>query len=161
MQVHSLELEELIDSNYDLISIHTSLPDYKLAYLLNKHLQICLRKERESLYVDDGGQKAVFSVFNYHDDAHDKEWFLLQNKYHGFLKTENTEGLFAAVEATVNKFSYLLPEKKNTDYLLKIEGDYEGDSIHEIVKKISKIEQVITSYIIDVATLKSKDFLII
>ena len=36
MQVHALEIDDFEISNLHLISIHTSLLDYKLAYLLNR-----------------------------------------------------------------------------------------------------------------------------
>ena len=38
MQIHSLEFEDFYEDNYTLIAIHTSLEDFKLAYLLNRSL---------------------------------------------------------------------------------------------------------------------------
>ena len=38
MQIHSLGLDSLCEDEYSLIGIHTTLEDYKLAYLLNRIL---------------------------------------------------------------------------------------------------------------------------
>jgi hypothetical protein len=161
MQVHSLEIDDFEDSNFTLISIHTSLLDYKLAYLLNKNLNICFKRLRESLVVEDKTQKATFSVYNYEDDAQFVNWYLIENKYHGVSNTPIKNGLFGTINETVNRTSYLIPEKKKTDFLIKIEGDFPPYLVHKTIQEINKMEQILTSYKIDITTLKSKDFLII
>ena len=161
MQVHSLEIDDFEDSNFTLIGVHTSLSDYKLAYLLNRSLNTSLKKSKDSLVVEDGVQKACFSVYNYEDESIGVDWFLIENKYHGVSNVPIENGLFGTINETVNRTSYLIPEKKQTDFLVKIEGDYEMYLVYETIQEIKKMEQVMTSYIIDIATLKSKDFLII
>jgi hypothetical protein len=89
------------------------------------------------------------------------DWYLIENKYHGVSDIPIENGLFGAINETVNRTSYLIPEKKKTDFLVKIEGDYDSYLIHETIQNINKLEQVMTSYKIDITTLKSKDFLII
>ena len=161
MQVHSLEIDDFEDSNFTLISIYTSLSDYKLAYLLNRDLNISFKKSKDSLVVEDSAQKASFSVYNYVDESKDMDWYLIENKYHGVSNIPIENGLFGTINETVNRTSYLIPEKKKTDFLVKIEGDYDVYLVHEAIQKINKMEQVMTSYEIDITTLKSKDFLII
>lgn len=161
MQVHSLEIDDFEDSNFTLISIYTSLSDYKLAYLLNRNLNISFKKLKDSLVVEDGVQKACFSVYNYIDESKDMDWYLIENKYHGVSSVPIENGLFGTINETVNRTSYLIPEKKKTDFLVKIEGDYDSCLVQEAIQKINKMEQVMTSYKIDITTLKSKDFLII
>ena len=39
MQIHSLEINDFSDDNYTLIGIHSTLEEYKLAYLLNQKLK--------------------------------------------------------------------------------------------------------------------------
>lgn len=161
MPVHSLEIDDFEDTNFTLISIHTSLLDYKLAYLLNKNLNTCFKSCRDSLEVEDNTQKASFSVYKYEDETLFVNWYLIENKYHGVSNIPIENGLFGTINETVNRTSYLIPEKKKTDFLVKIEGDFETYLVHETIQKINKMEQVMTSYEIDIATLKSKDFLII
>jgi len=160
MQVHSLEIDDFEDSNYTLISIHTGLEDYKLAYLLNVHLNTFFKKSKTSLDIKDGAQNATFSVFDYEDETQFNNWYLISNKYHGVSKVPIENGLFGTINETVNRTTYLIPEKKKTDYLIKIEGDFDSYLVHETIKSINNMNQVVTSYSIDITTLKSKDFLI-
>ena len=39
MAIYSLDINEFSNNDYSLIGIHTTLNDYKLAYLLNQFLQ--------------------------------------------------------------------------------------------------------------------------
>lgn len=160
MQVHSLELDDFIDTDYSLISIHTSLEDYKLAYLMNTQLKTFFKKSNPDLEINESGQKALFSIYKYEDEKQFNTWYLISNKYHGKSVNPISNGLFQTMNETVNTTSYLVPEKKKMDYLLKIEGNVDTFKILEIVQEIKNIKQVMTSYSMDITTLKSKDFLI-
>ncbi|WP_139957300.1 IPExxxVDY family protein [Flavicella sediminum] len=160
MQIHSLEIDDFIDTDYSLISIHTGLEDYKLAYLLNEKLNVFFAKSRTSLELKENGQCIPFSVYSFNDEAQSNTWYLIENKYHGVSNKPISNGLFQTINETVNTTSYLVPEKKKMDFLLKIEGDFASYKLLEVIDSIKSIKQVITSYSIDISTLKSKDFLI-
>lgn len=160
MQVHSLGIDEIEETDYVLISIHTGLEDYKLAYLLNKHVKTRFVKSRNEVEIEENNQTASFSVFKYSDETLCNDWYLIANKYHGKSVKPITNGLFGTINETVDRISYLVPEKKKTDYLIKIEGGFESYKVHQIIKQINELPKVITSYSVDVNTLKSKDFLI-
>ena len=53
-----------------------------------------------------------------------------------------------------------VPEYKEVDYFLKIEDDTEGEE-QSIINKIAFIPQVITTYMVDINQLKSKNNLIL
>jgi hypothetical protein len=65
-------------------------------------------------------------------------------------------GLFDQVEHT----TYLIPEKKNIDYLVKLSGEINDHTLRKIIETIKGIPQVQTSYNLEVKNIKSKDFLI-
>ncbi|MFT7442935.1 MAG: hypothetical protein ACI9Q3_001312 [Maribacter sp.] len=155
MQIHSLGLEDFSEDEYSLIGIHTALEDFKLAYLLNKYLCTSFYKSREDLNFEDLQKKASFSIFNYTSSKYDFDWFLIANSSKAENQKETNELLITSEIKT-----YLIPEKKKVDFFIKIYGDLEDSFMSETVDKIKKIEQVITSYLIDKNTLKSKDFLI-
>ncbi|MFQ3180425.1 MAG: hypothetical protein ACI9Z4_000006 [Polaribacter sp.] len=155
MQIHSLGLEDFSEDEYSLIGIHTALEDFKLAYLLNKYLCTSFYKSREDLNFEDLQKKASFSIFNYTSSKYDFDWFLIANSSKAENQKETNELLITSETKT-----YLIPEKKKVDFFIKIYGDLEDSFMSETVDKIKKIEQVITSYLIDKNTLKSKDFLI-
>ena len=155
MQVHSLDFNDFHEENYSLIGIHTALEDFKLAYLLNKSLNTSFYKSREDLNFENQRKKASFSIFNYTSVKYGFDWFLIANSSKRENQTESNELLLISETKT-----YLIPEKKKVDFFLKISGDLAYSFVLEIVDKIKKIDQVITSYSIDKNTLKSKDFLI-
>ena len=160
MQIHSLEIDDFEDINYTLLSVHTSLEDFKLAYLLNQKLNLFLSKSKTSLETEKNHEKSLFSVYEYQDDSQLRNWYLISNKHQGLSKKPFQNDLFGGVYESMTKTSYLIPEKKNTDYLLKIEGGFDSYSVRETIQSINNIQQISTSYSIDTTTLKSKDFLI-
>jgi hypothetical protein len=155
MQIHSLDFEDFSEDNYSLIGIHTVLEDYKLAYLLNKHLNTTFTRASYSLDFEKEKNNASFSIYNYSNSTYDFEWFLLANSSIVENKSQS-EGLFSSSETK----NYLIPEKRKVDFFIKIIGDSDAEFILKAVEKIKKVDQVITSYSIEPQTLKSKDFLI-
>jgi hypothetical protein len=155
MQVHSLELNDFSDNNYTLIGIHSTLEEYKLAYVLNQKLNTQFVRAEYSLDFENKNNNAAFSIYEFINTKFSQSWFLISNQFTNYLDGVST-GLFPSNEIT----TYLIPEKKKVDFFLKLEGDFNYDYIAKKVEEINSINQVITSYKIDPNTLKSKDFLI-
>lgn len=155
MQVHALELDDFSEEEYTLIGIHSTLEDYKLAYLLNKNLSTKFYKAKEDLEFVREKKKASFSIYNYENIKYDFEWFLIANSYRRENQTVSNELLLTSETKT-----YLIPEKKKIDFFLKINGISTYEFVMKTIHKIKSIDNVITAYSIDKNTLKSKDFLI-
>lgn len=155
MQVYALEMNDFSEEEYSLIGIHSTLEDFKLAYLLNKNLNTRFYKAKEDLEFVREKKKASFSIYNYENIKYDFDWFLIANSYRRENQTVSNELLLTSETKT-----YLIPEKKKIDFFLKICGESEYEFIAKTIKKITSIENVITAYSIDKNTLKSKDFLI-
>jgi len=154
MQVHALDFEDFDDEEYTLLGIHTALEDYKLAYLLNRELQLNLTKFTEGLTVENSDTTTSFSFYEYSNDSHECEWFLIANSAWKENSSEPNELLI-----TAETKSYLIPEKKKVDYFLKITGHLKETAIQKTVQEVNQLEQIITTYTINKNTLKSKDFL--
>lgn len=140
--------------DYSLIGIHSAEEDYRLAYLLNKYLQTKLIRSDKVL--DFKNSDVKFPFFMYCEKSSYLNYYFINNKYTHFIKFEN-EGLFKGNDTV----SYLIPEKKNIDYFLKIEGSTDQKFTQNIIEQLKRINQIITSYSIEPSTLKSKDNLII
>jgi hypothetical protein len=153
MQIHSLGLD-VFEEEYSLIGIHTTLEDYKLAYLLNEKLGIKLSKSREDLEFEEISSQASFSIFDYVDKEYDYEYFLIANSAKIETHIKPNELLLSSELKT-----YLISEKKKVDFFIKISGSFNNNFTLQIVKKIKEINTIITSYSIDKNSLKSKDFL--
>ena len=152
MQVYSLDIDDFNEDNYTLIGIHTALEDFKLAYLLNKNLDTHFSKANYSL---DFESNASFSVYNDINEEYGFELYLISNSY----TEERTNASDTIVLATETK-TYLIPEKKKVDYFIKIVGEPTQETIYKTVHQINQITQIVTSYTVELDSLKSKQFLI-
>jgi len=155
MAVYTLEFNDFSNDDYTLIGIHTSLNDYKLAYLLNKHLQINFVRASYNLDFTQEKNQASYTVYEHSNTENDFDWFLISNTYKTTLTT-TPSGFFNENEYKM----YLVPEKKKVDFFLKIKGEIDFEHIVKTIEKINQIPQIITSYKVEVESLKSKDFLI-
>ena len=160
MGIHKLHLEEFDEIDYQLIAIHSSLEDYRLAYYINQNLPINLKKENCNIQISNKEGETQFTRFVF-EDSKDIVWNLVQNKNDVFVPSQNSnQGLFAE---TNNKFStkiYLIPEFKKVDYFLKIENGEVNIDVSKITNCIKKIERVSTVYAVEVEKIKSKNNLI-
>ena len=155
MQVHALDLHDFYEEKYSLLGIHTTLEDYKLAYLLNHHLKVRFNKANFNLDFENEKSDASFSIYTYENSTHNSEWYLISNSEKKENKAQE-EGLLLSTEIK----NYLIPEKKKIDFFVKIVEDIPLKETQKLVNKIKSIDQIITAYTIDTNTLKSKDILI-
>lgn len=143
-----------LDDVYSLIGIHASEEDYKLAFLINKQLKIQFKKHK--LALDFKNSNAEYPFFEFEDDLHLIDHYLINNKSIT-LDSELNSGLF---NENLSSISYLIPEKKEVDYFYKIQGCNNPKLLNRILTELKKINQIITCYLIDPNTLKSKKNLI-
>ena len=156
MAIHKIQINDFVSDDYELIAVHSSLDDYKLAYMLNKELGIQLSKNLAYVEIAIPEGKSAFSNYIFDDKKNDIVWTLIENKTTIINSNKQTTSLFEQVDITV----FLLPEFKKADYLIKIENiDYGFDS-ESIIEKIQEIKNVTTAYAIDITNLKSKNNLI-
>ena len=155
MPIYEVNINDFSNDDYTLIGIHTTLNDYRLAYLLNKHLQVNFRRANYDLDFFQKNIESSYIVYEYTNTKLDQDWFLISNVFKYILETESIS-LFGQSDST----SFLIPEKKKVDFFLKIEGEFDYDFIVKLIEKINQVPQIITSYEIEVNSLKSKDFLI-
>lgn len=161
MLAHKLVLDAVVDQPFELMAIHSSVEEHKLAFLLNKHLNLQLSKTRNDidLYIDN--TQTLFSLFKFKDQKQYCNYYLVNNKAKGNNPkiTENVNSLFGIGEFSENSI-HLLPELKKVDFFLKIEGDPAFIKGKSLLQKIIQIPQVATAYCIDQNQLKYKENLI-
>jgi hypothetical protein len=155
------EKEDYDKIDYQLIAIHTSLEDYRLAFFINKCLPIILSKCNSNVSVKKKMDEIQFSRFIFDDEKKDITWNLIQNK-NEFSTTNFTAntGLFENTTTQMATKTYLIPEYKKVDYFLKIENCTEQSTIQNAITEIKKIEQISTVYAVATETIKSKNNLI-
>ena len=118
MAIHKIQINDFISEDYELIAIHSSLEDYKLAYAINTILETRLIKNESNIEIAISEGKSAFSNYIFDDEESDVQWSLIENKTTIVNSKKKTSQLFDQVDITV----FLLPEYKKADYLLKIEN---------------------------------------
>ena len=158
MALHKLQVDDFYDDSYKLIAIHCRLEDYRLAYLLNKHLE--LRLERKEKDIDFKYLESSYSIFEWDNETEYILWNLISNvckKEEDSLYSSGT--LFSDNEKVLKTF-HLISEYKKVDYFLKISEESQSINEKTILSKLQDIPQIITSYTVDPLNIKSKDHLI-
>lgn len=160
MPAHKLVLDEVFDESYKLIAIHCSVEEYKLAFLLNKYLNLKLARSRKDIDFQIEGLRILFALYTYEDQLKYCTFSLVSNVSKAELKANtNSNSLFGLKETTLKK-SYLLPEFKKVDFFLKIEEEIASVSEKLLLEKIKEIPQVSLAYSIEDHQIKSKENLI-
>ena len=159
MAVHKLILDDVFDEvDCTLIAIHCTIEDYRLAYLLNKYLNINLARKASNL--DFSFDNAIYSIFEWENQKQLTTWSLFSNICKTEIyKQDNFNSLFNT-EEKITKTTYLIPEHKAVNYFLKVDNEFNLSEEKDILNNILNIHQVVTGFSIDINQLKSKDNLI-
>jgi len=158
MALHKLLVDDFDVETYSLFAIHCTLEDYRVAYLLNKQLQINLQRKANDL--DMHYNSSSFSIYEWEDKNQRMVWNLVSNVCKKEEESMVSSGSLFETQNKILRTHNLIPEYKKVNYLLKIDND--GNFINEraIVQKIQDISQIAAVFSIDVSQLKSKDNLI-
>ena len=138
MAISKLEVEYSYD--FCLLGVVSNEREYKLAWQINQKFNLELTKQSDISLDFLNKNKLLISNFLFETDY--TTFRLLKNK---------------SWDVKDNKRPYLLPEMKETDYLLQIEGEYNQA---DILASLRSIPNVIHVFNIDVHSLKSKENLL-
>ena len=160
MPAHKLVLDEVFEQPYKLIAIHSSVEDFKLAYLLNKHLNLRLARTPQDIDLHEGAEHFLFAHFIYEDQQKYCDYHLVSNiSRREAMSGSGEDSLFFGEQLAVKK-SYLLSEFKQVEFLMKIEDELDSVSEKLLISRILEIQQVSTAYAIDFDRIKTKENLI-
>ena len=161
MATLKLYIDECEELDFQLLAIHTSLEDFRLAYFLNQKLQLNLNKNTDEIKIKNKEGNTFFSRFTFEDIKNDVFWNLIENENEITLKQNNTnQGLFTESKNSFTTKDFLLPEYKKVNFFLKIDAPKKSVIPTEIVTQIKTIDRISTVYFIDLENIKSKNNLI-
>ena len=141
---HKLNLNQFPE-NYHLIAIHSDLDEFRLAFFLNKKLNIGLKRKNNDIYFSE--QNANYSSYEFLDDTKYLKWIFFSNKSLVSEKSPDQDlSLFGKGSTVLNEIN-LLSQQKSVDYFLIIENIANKTYIDKVLKKISEISGVITSFL--------------
>lgn len=140
--------EDLLDeTEFSLFAIHSNLEDYALAYALNSTFGLHLRRTPEDLELDRDG---FFVVFEWKDQTSYRDWTLFRNSGVEYGRG-SAAGLFKN-EPEI-KYRCLIPEKREVDFFLKLEGE---ENKLKLLPGLLSIPKVSTAYRLETTKLKSR-----
>jgi len=159
MQSHKMLLE-VEDEHFNLIAIYSSLEGYKMAYFLNKHLKIQLKRERIDIDFNHAEYNALYALYSFKDLNSYYNMNLVANKFKGKTKKILSSGSLFEEEELSPQVVNLVPEYSKVDYFLKISEEIHPREFNRVLNKIGQIPRVQAVYAIDIDNLKSKQNLI-
>jgi hypothetical protein len=124
------------DTDYTLLGIVSSEPDYKLSLSLNKKFSITLKNISPLRIPGDNNTELTFSMFSNNEDP---------------------AGLFFNLVSNRSGKYFLISKLKNIDYLLQLQIPEKEAKLSRIVTDIREIETVTAVFNIDTSTLKDKN----
>ena len=161
MAHRKLLLDDDFKEEFSLLAIHCSEEAYKMAYLLNKHLRLRLKREDVDLDYSNNGLEVTFPLFQFKNNVQYTTYNLVANKCKSLsANVQSSGGLFDDDASDKIISTFLLPEFKKVDYFLKIQSDFETIPLRKILSGINEIKQVISVYEIEADNIKSKNNLI-
>jgi len=131
------------DFGFDLIAITASVKEYKLAWMLNRELNLDFSKS-ENIEIVFLGDKFM-SISNFTSKTEYQLFHLLKNK------AENHQEKFNAL---------LIPELGNFDFFIIVKDESDTFDLNAFLTSIKEIPFVQFAVSIETATLKSKENLI-
>lgn len=155
-----LSLDEFSFEEFKLIAIQTHLEDYKVAFTLNKLIEMRFRKQPTEIEFTNENGTGTFSHFTFEDSKNDLIWNLVQNK--SFIQNNNSQkdSLFTDIGHKFNSQINLIPELNKFDYLLKIDEIDDSFDIDDFISKLGNIKHISAIYLAETKQLKSINNLI-
>ena len=146
MAIHKINSSDL-EEDYVLIAIHCNSEPYKLAFEIN--LKLKTKLEKSVLDISFKGDDSIFELYKHISETYNTRLYLISNK-----SKNNTDLNVQSLFHDLSISTFLVPELKKADFLLKIEGG--GFNIESLLKKLNEISSVISSYTVSVNSDKSK-----
>ncbi len=125
---------------FTLIGISCHLKDYRLSFLLNQKLEFSFTKieDLQSYGAPDKNQ-AEYSYYYYRDEDRFNAYSLIANR---------------------SQDSVLVPQLKQTDFLLLVEGEFKKPQKDMVINTIKSIPSVLTAYEIKLTDIKNYELLL-
>src|SRR5699024_715953 len=140
-----LELEEELYQSFSVIAIHTSMRPSRLAYALNSHLGIQLKRTKEDVDLKKDNIDFYFPLFEFRNENLHHEYNLVGNRNIQVGKQGGTIH-YEELDTDLRKTVYLLPEFKKVDYFLKVDFDDNCLSLEATLRAINAIRGVQSAY---------------
>jgi len=133
-----------------LFAIHSSQEIFRVAYLLNKYLELGLARTDQDVDLRHHNGMSYHPLYHFFNQRDLLDCYLVSNRAKATV--ENTDAQPSLFMGSSGFHNFLVPEYKNVDFFLKIDGTEQSGIFLAQLKKIKPITAI---YSIDIAGLKS------
>lgn len=131
------KLSIAFDEDFGLLGLLSDEPDYKLCWLLNDQIHTDFNKVDDiSIYQRKLEEEQLHSLFLYEDENSMLTYRLIGNR---------------------SESGYFLPELKNIDYLLHLQGELSTFNLQQLIDKINSLKSVRMCVPVDLNKLVHRD----
>jgi hypothetical protein len=125
---------------FTLIGISCHVKDYRISFLLNKHIgSEFLKMEDLKITLNNKKDPAEFSFYYYPDEDYFNTYYLVANRCQEYV---------------------LAPEIKQVDFLMIVEGEFRKPRKDKLIKCIRTIPNVLTAFEIKFTEIKNYETLL-
>lgn len=146
--------DDFFDESFLLVALHSTLEDYAIAYGLNSVLKSNFKRGKADF---DLSENRSFPYYDWEDELNYRYWVLVSNQS---AKKESVTNNDLFQYETTYSTPRLIPELKEVDYFLKIEGDEDTMDSNKIIKTLLGNPKIMAAYEVDINKLKSRNNLI-
>ena len=150
--------DDFYSKEYTLFALKSNLQDYRLAYFFNKKTDLTLNRMTKDVKYILKNNTLYFSAFVDKSFDDKKKCYLISNKTI-YSKDLKYGSLFKNIPISNNMF--LIPELKEFDYMLKLDGIWTKKEIGALVTSMSKISEILANIWVDSKKIKSINNLIL
>ena len=154
----NIQHDDFYSKDYTLFAIKSNLQDYRLAYFFNKKTNLFFNRMTRDLKYILKNHTVYFSAFVDKSLDDKKKCYLISNKtiYSNDLKFGS---LFKNIPISNNMF--LIPELKEFDYILKLDGTWTKKEINSLETILSEISEIMANISVNSKKIKSINNLIL
>ena len=152
-------LNTFLDLEFKLIGINASLEPYKMAFLINKNLKMQFKRTPKDVEMFHDNLIINFSLYSFCDPKTATKMYFIQNKSKYInQKPKFATSLFKDEDQIIDK--HLIKSRLQSDYLIKIEDEFDRFKIKKLLLDLNEIPQIISAYEISLDHVKSPENLI-
>jgi hypothetical protein len=154
-----LVLNTSVDTDFKLIGLNASIEPFKLAFLINKNLNTQFKRARYDVEMFSKNNITYFALFSYCDLKTSCNLYLVQNKSKYIDQSPKfVSTLFDDQEQSIR--TNLINSHKHSDYLIKVEDEFDRFKVKKMVLELNDIRQIISAYEILAEDVKTPENLI-
>ncbi len=136
-----------LDDNFHLIAIHSSCEIFKIAFEINKNLNVSLTRIEDISYEN---KKIHHSIYKYESLKYDSKMFLFSNK----SSSEGNEASPGMLFQNISQLNFIVREFSKAEYFLKIEqGEFD---IPNLLNNLKMCSCILSCHEVQIKNEKSK-----